>query len=491
MTSPGEACARALALSVFMTAASGCLFFTTERSQCETDAECRQSFGFGATCGSRGFCEAARVVERCTRTFPSRLLSDRDEHRDFIPIGAVFQRGPDVFANMENAARLALKHANDQGGVDGRKFGLVMCRADPEIGDSLTGTDAAVEVARYLVDEIGAPAIIGPATSDNTQAVFQAVQDDDVLVLSPSATSAALSDLDPEDVSDESPGLLWRTAAPDSIQGLAMASDMREPGVGRAQAVSKTAVIHITGPYGGGLADTFASEFMKQGGQVELFPFENDGERDAGITDAPNTSGVEEILFISNDVEDIKDFLDTSAGLQSYDGKGIFLSEAAAAQSVIGEVDPTRLPQVRGTRPQPLNFSSDLVYQRFIVSYQAEYDVERDVILNSVFSANAYDAGFLAAYGATWALFQEEGELGGTTMARGLRKISGGDRVEIGPSSWVTVQQQFEAGNDIDVQGASGPLDYSPETEETSIPIEVWAVDGDMIDPQYEFTPPP
>jgi hypothetical protein len=40
------------------------------------------------------------------------------------------------------------------------------------------------------------------------------------------------------------------------------------------------------------------------------------------------------------------------------------------------------------------------------------------------------------------------------------------------------VQSLLELGQDINVRGASGELDYDPETEETSGPIEIWGIAG-------------
>jgi ABC-type branched-subunit amino acid transport system substrate-binding protein len=491
-----------IALAAVLVSGAACSLLTTDVSDCETDAECRNAFGFASVCGEGGFCRLAAASPRCNRTFPPRLLEDRLAHKDFIPVGSIFARDTaGVFANMENAVRLAFKHANDDGGVSGRNFGLVMCTNDPEVGDGLSGAAASVEVARYLTEEIGVTAIAGPATSDNTLAVFQSVRDRGVLVVSPSATAVELSALDPIEVSDESPGLLWRTAPPDSIQAAAMANDMRTVNLGsgcpggdqcRVSAVQRVAVVHIEGLYGNGLATSFAEEFTRRGGTVDLLPFATVGQRDNRITEAPLIGGVEEILYISNDPErDISHFFDATPGIQAYDGKGIFLSEAGADPSIFGSVDSTRLPQVRGTRPRPLDLQDDLVFQRFVVSYQGEYNVSQAAIANSPFAANAYDAGWLIAIGAAWATFQEDGDLRGRNMARGLRKISGGAVIEVGPSGWVLIQQQFEAGRSINLVGASGNLDYSPETEETTAPIEVWTVEGTAINPRYTFTPPP
>ena len=89
-------------------------------------------------------------------------------------------------------------------------------------------------------------------------------------------------------------------------------------------------------------------------------------------------------------------------------------------------------------------------------------------------------------YGAAWSNYQL-GEISGLGIGRGLRNISAGDEVDIKPSTWISVRANFEAGESIDVVGASGELDYDVTTGETASPIEVWGVQSDGAG-GYEFT---
>jgi branched-chain amino acid transport system substrate-binding protein len=58
-------------------------------------------------------------------------------------------------------------------------------------------------------------------------------------------------------------------------------------------------------------------------------------------------------------------------------------------------------------------------------------------------------------------------------IARGLRRLSDGADVSIGGSSWDTARGALAAGDSIDIVGASGDLDFNPDTEETEAGIEV------------------
>ena len=117
--------------------------------------------------------------------------------------------------------------------------------------------------------------------------------------------------------------------------------------------------------------------------------------------------------------------------------------------------------------------TSTSAYALFSTAYLATYAVDPT---GSAYPAYAYDASWLLLYGAAWATTQEDG-ISGLNMARGLRKISDGDEVEIKPGTWPTVQANFETGASVDVVGASGTLDYDPATGETTAPIEIWYVE--------------
>ena len=466
---------------------AGCSLTTTDVEECTTNTECQAEFGVGHVCNSDGLCDEAAPSPRCTKTFPEDLFDNRFEERGRIIIGNLMDRSLDTHVARENSAELAYEQANAAASLEGKEFGAVFCTIEENSDfDDLVRVDAAVEAARFLADEVGVPAIVGPAASGDTQAAFMAVEESGVLMISPSATSPALTDLDPEDVSDESPGLLWRTAASDALQGEVIAEDMLGPGTEREVAVTQVAVIYESGAYGEGLFEVFARAFQSGGGEAaQQFPFSDEGQLADAIADVGNSS-VEEVLFISSQPDDIVGFLDAAATLPGYAAKGIFLTDAAANPDVLSSANSARFGQVRATRPAPLDEGDDLVYASFIAAYSAKF--QQDVRTFS-FAANAYDAAWLLIYGSAWALLREEGGVTGQNIARGLRQVSDGESIEVRPTRWVSVQQAFTEGRSIDVTGASGSLDYDADTEETSADIQVWNIDGEQIRGIYTVSP--
>jgi branched-chain amino acid transport system substrate-binding protein len=150
--------------------------------------------------------------------------------------------------------------------------------------------------------------------------------------------------------------------------------------------------------------------------------------------------------------------------------------------------DAARFPQVRGSRPRPLNRATDTVYEQFLAEYQVEYDVG---IADQIFTPNSYDAAWMLAAGAAWAHFQEGGEITGVNIARGLRKLSSGPAVVISPGGWPTLRSNFQQGISVNLNGASGPVDFDPATEETESPIQIWTIDANLAPQEVDVWFPP
>jgi branched-chain amino acid transport system substrate-binding protein len=461
--------------------AGGCSFNKVEVADCETSAECRDAFGLGFVCGDNGLCDEAEVSPRCTQTYPPGLFEDRFENRDRIIFGNIVDRSVTLFQAFERSAQLAYEQANTRGGIDGREFGAVFCsvEANPDI-DDLDNVEAAVESVEFLSQTVGAPGILGPVTSIEVQNSFQSMARQGVVMVSASATSPALTDLDPAEVSNDAPGLLWRTAASDALQGAAIARDMLTM---RKTPVTSVAVIHEVGAYGEGLFEAFARDFEDGGGSVTEFPYEDSGQL-AEATAQAGSSDVQEVLFISSDTPTIIGFLNSVASLADYEGKGLFMTDTTANPDVLAEASAAALAKVRGTRPAPLD-EGENVYASFIAAYTAEFAED---VRGFPYTPNVFDAAWVLMYGAAWALLREDG-LSGTNIARGLRRLSSGQDVEIRPSGWSSVLQEFRDGNSVDVKGASGELDFDPETEETSTDVEVWQVADRNISGIYTITP--
>jgi branched-chain amino acid transport system substrate-binding protein len=330
--------------------------------------------------------------------------------------------------------------------------------------------DATAATAFWLADSVGAAAIVGPATSSQTSVAYTTLNLENTfgtLVISPSATSPALTTLDGLKKTDEDPGLLWRTAPPDSLQGTVQALDMRERGTRRV------AAIYEDGVYGNGLVDAFIAEFEDDTHTADRLPFSDASQRDVAVQGAGDDV-YDEVLFISGEITDMIAFLDGASQVGGYETRPIFLADGARDDALLDGVNAQArelLPNIRGTAPSSPQGD---VYETFAAAYAAAFNP--DTADASAYTAYTYDAAWLAIYGTAWSQYQEA-SISGTGIARGLRKLSAGDPLVVRSNSWADLRAHFAVASAVDVQGASGELDYDPATEETTAPIDVWVVD--------------
>jgi ABC-type branched-subunit amino acid transport system substrate-binding protein len=475
-------------LPIWLTSAlgAGCVLSTTPRDECRADSECYEAFGLGTICGSDGYCEARPTNARCTRTFPEDLLDPARgaAYKDHVIFGNVAPYEIPLFRQIADSSMLAIKHVNDRGGIDGtRAFGMIMCDAAPATAERFddglaTSQQASVAVARYLVDAWSVPAIVGPIRSSEVEQAFLELRDDGVLMVSPSATSPDLRQLDVTAPSDDQPGLLWRSVPADDLQSQAIAEDMIAPGPGRTSAVDQVAVIYLNDTYGTALFNAFAAAFEAPGSNrdAQAFPFSSD---DGGqnlsqvVAQVATQANFDEVLVVSSTPDDFVDFFNVTATNPSFDGKGIFVTEAAVSTDVLNNANSARFSQVRGSRPRPLDRGTDTVYETFLAEYQVFFG---EAVVDQIFTPNAYDAGWILAAGATWAAYRANNQITGVNMAKGLRKLSAGPEVEVSENGWPTLRSNFEAGRAVNIRGASGSLDFEPGTEETESPIQIWTI---------------
>ncbi|NCG20568.1 MAG: ABC transporter substrate-binding protein, partial [Rhodobacterales bacterium] len=273
--------------------------------ECATDDECRNAFGLGSVCAADGFCDVGEPNIRCTETAPPDVFQRPATYSNAVVIGSVFDMNTDQ--PQVRSAQLAVDQVNELGGLDGRKCVMISCGYQVDLAiDDLTEEEAALDVARYLTDILGANAIIGPSASDQCANVFPDMEARDVMVMSPSATSPMLTNIDGEGASDAAPGLFWRTVPPDDLQAQAMSWDLADRGI------TDLVIVHQESSYATALAENAQYHFGLAEGTATLFSFDNDSSRGGAITDA-GVSGAEEVMFQSSDVNDIIAFLQAAA----------------------------------------------------------------------------------------------------------------------------------------------------------------------------------
>jgi branched-chain amino acid transport system substrate-binding protein len=164
---------------------------------------------------------------------------------------------------MAQSAEMAIKEVNDSGKLlDGST--VTALRGD----STCTDAAAATAAAERLVTSDKVNAIVGADCSGVTGAVLQNVaRPNGIVMISPSATSPALSTAEDDD-------LFFRTAPSDARQGEIMAEVLM------ARGVKKVAVTFTNNDYGKGLSEAFKAAFEKAGGTVTISAAHEDGKAD-------------------------------------------------------------------------------------------------------------------------------------------------------------------------------------------------------------------
>ncbi|MAQ37216.1 MULTISPECIES: ABC transporter substrate-binding protein [Thioclava] len=164
---------------------------------------------------------------------------------------------------MAQGAEMAIKEVSDSGKLLGGDT-VTAVRGDSTCVDAAAATAAG----ETLVTTDKVAGIMGAMCSGATTAVLQNVaMPNGVVMISPSATSPALSTL-------EDDGLFFRTAPSDARQGEVMADEILEKGI------KNVAVTYTNNDYGKGLADSFEKAYKAKGGSVTISAAHEDGKGD-------------------------------------------------------------------------------------------------------------------------------------------------------------------------------------------------------------------
>lgn len=165
--------------------------------------------------------------------------------------------------DMRNGAVLAMKEVSDSGKLmDGATVTPV------EADSTCVDAAAAVAAVERLVTAEKVKGIFGGMCSGETIASLEKVAvPNGIVMISPSATSPALTDIDDK-------GFFFRTSPSDARQGEVMADLVKEHGI------ETVAVTYTNNDYGKGLADSFVKSFEEKGGKVTINTAHDDGKAD-------------------------------------------------------------------------------------------------------------------------------------------------------------------------------------------------------------------
>ncbi len=164
---------------------------------------------------------------------------------------------------MAASAEMAMEEVSKSGKLLGGET-VVSVRGDSTCVDSAAATAAA----ERLITSDGVAAIVGADCSGVTGAIANNVAvPKGIVMISPSATSPALSTIDDN-------GYFFRTSPSDARQGQVLADILKDKGI------KSIAVTYTNNDYGKGLADAFQASFEAHGGKVTISVPHEDGKGD-------------------------------------------------------------------------------------------------------------------------------------------------------------------------------------------------------------------
>jgi len=163
---------------------------------------------------------------------------------------------------MRDSAKLAFKEASDSGSLLGGETITVL------EGDSTCVDSAAAQAAAEKLLADGVVAIMGADCSGVTGAIATNVAiPNGVVMISPSATSPGLTDLDDN-------GLFFRTAPSDARGGQILADITKD------RKIKSVAITYTNNDYGKGLADVYEAAVKAHGIKVTAVTSHEDGKAD-------------------------------------------------------------------------------------------------------------------------------------------------------------------------------------------------------------------
>ncbi len=347
----------------------------------------------------------------------------------------------------QKAAELAARHIAESGG------------APVTIVNGDTGTDPAkgVAAAKVLIESENVAAIVGARSGDVTVAVAESVTvPGQILLISPSATSMALTDLEDGD-------FVFRTVVSDTGQGTVLAT------LAIGEDHETAGIMHINDAYGQGLADQFAEVFEILGGKVTGRAAHGDGQESYASELSQATADDPDVLVALSYPEQAGVYL-SELDQRGYTGK-ILLADVAKSSDLVDTVGGDALEGALGT-------SHGVRENKSLKALNTAYWEAFSEVPAAPFLAQTYDTVVLIALAAAKA-----GTLTDSKAIRdALREVATapGTQVNGGPDGIKEALKLISDGKDVDFEGASGSMEFN-ESGDVNGTIEIWKIEGGEI----------
>lgn len=356
--------------------------------------------------------------------------------------GGLAKYGPPI----SNGAKLAVRDINKAGGVLGKELEIIVRDTQSERGP-------ARDAASKLVNLDQVPAIVGALSSGSTIAVNTVTSSKDVVLISPSSTSAAIKDLQDNDFT-------YRTCLGDSYQGVVQARLAKNLGYKRV------AVIFVNNAYGKGLMEIFQKNFEELGGEVVARVPYKVGLPSYGGEASKAVNANPDVISIIGYPTGGNKLLQKTIEL-GYEGEYLFSDgmkgEGVAPGPTCAQDAKPAEQYISGSFGTAPSFGAADAFEE---DFKAAYGPSA-----VPFRAQAYDATVVLALA-----MQMAGEATGPAIKANLRKVANAPGEKVGYGELEKALKLAKEGKDINWQGVSSAVEFDENGDMASGTIVLWAV---------------
>ncbi|MFB6176395.1 MAG: ABC transporter substrate-binding protein [Halobaculum sp.] len=320
-----------------------------------------------------------------------------------------------------------------------------------QVADTQTNPQAGISGAESLVNA-GFPAVVGPASSNvNLQVTREVFIPNQVVGMSPSSTSPAVTQLQDNDY-------IFRTAPSDALQGPVMAQV-----AGDRVGASTTATLFLNDAYGQALEESYVSAAKEAGitvqNRVSIEPQQASytSQLSDALADDPDTLMI--VAFPQSGIQLFSDYYN------NFDSSNhtIIVPDGLIDDDLPDEVD-NDFANVIGTSPATAGPGADF----FKSAYKEQFGSSPQV-----FNAQAYDAGAVLILASAAA-----DELTGTAIRDNIRRVANPGGTEVTPSNLPQGVQSAMNGEDINFQGASSPVNFDENGDMRTVTYGIFQVEN-------------
>lgn len=367
------------------------------------------------------------------------------------PFGGPGSKAADLAAAQVNAAA-------KEAGVD---LNLTLVTEDTK-----TDPQGAQEAATKLIESDDVSAIAGPWATGETIAVAENVTvDAGVPIVSPSATNPSITELDDD-------GLVFRTPPSDALQGRVLAQVVAK----RIGADSAVVTASRNDAYGNALIEEFSKAWKAGGGtvtrNVAYNPEAASLDSEAGQIASGNPAG----WVVVDYPESWQKMGPALVRTGKWDPAKTFTADGLRSNDLPAKVGRKATEGMGGTAPTsvdaPAGTAFDTLWKKQVGKKRQTYDAQN------------FDAVVLIALAAA-----AGGSSDPADIAANLQAVSKG-------GTKYTFEQLPEAlkaaaaGEDIDYEGASGPIDWDDKGDPSAATYGTWVYrGGELVDNENDLFP--